>query len=181
MFQDAMAFFAIRYWTLCLPRWGHVMASDCSDRQRSMTSISLSRILEYWCEQHGERDAVVHGEQRITWVELDRRSNRLARAYQAMGVEADDFVTIALPNGIEFFESVFAAHREARRHTAAGVRAPAPVRTQSDHRSGRAETGGGRRAGQPPGRGQRARGFSTGPGAGRTTDCPSGQPLTSRP
>jgi len=73
-----------------------------------MTSVSLSRILEYWCAQHGERDAVVHGEQRTTWAELDRRSNRLARAYQAMGVEADDFVTIALPNGIEFFESVFA-------------------------------------------------------------------------
>ena len=32
----------------------------------------------------------------------------MARAYEKLGVTQDDFVTIVLPNGIEFFEAVFA-------------------------------------------------------------------------
>lgn len=73
-----------------------------------MTDVSLSRILPYWASRQPDADAVVHEAERLSWQDLDRRSNRLARAYAALGVAADDFVTIALPNGIEFFEAVFA-------------------------------------------------------------------------
>ena len=73
-----------------------------------MTDVSLSRILAYWASRQSDADAVVHDADRLTWTELDRRSNRLARAYAGLGVQADDFVTIALPNGVEFFEAVFA-------------------------------------------------------------------------
>ncbi len=73
-----------------------------------MTDVSLSGILAYWASRQPEGAAVVHDADRLTWAELDRRSNRLARAYAELGVEADDFVTIALPNGVEFFEAVFA-------------------------------------------------------------------------
>ena len=41
--------------------------------------------------------------------ELEARTNRLARAYQARGVARDSFVTIGLPNGLEFYEAVLAA------------------------------------------------------------------------
>ena len=41
-------------------------------------------------------------------MELDARTNRLARAYQGLGVTRNSFVTIGLPNGIEFFEAVAA-------------------------------------------------------------------------
>jgi bile acid-coenzyme A ligase len=44
----------------------------------------------------------------ITRQEFDLRTNRLARAYQALGVGQDSFVTIGLPNGREFFEAVVA-------------------------------------------------------------------------
>jgi bile acid-coenzyme A ligase len=40
--------------------------------------------------------------------ELEARTNRLARAYRALGVRQDSFVTIGLPNGIEFYEAVLA-------------------------------------------------------------------------
>jgi len=73
-----------------------------------MAMISLSRILAHWATLQPERAAVVHEGRQITWAELEARSNRLARAYQQLGVVADDFVTIALPNGIEFFEACFA-------------------------------------------------------------------------
>ncbi|MGZ6954177.1 MAG: AMP-binding protein [Acidimicrobiia bacterium] len=44
----------------------------------------------------------------VTRAELDVRTNRLARAYANLGVEPDDFVTIGLPNGIEWFEAAIA-------------------------------------------------------------------------
>ncbi len=73
-----------------------------------MTAISLSRILTHWAEQKPDTIAVAHEDQTVTWAELDRRTNRLARAYEHLGVKQDDFVTIALPNSIEFFEATFA-------------------------------------------------------------------------
>lgn len=73
-----------------------------------MATVSLSRILAFWAAQKPDAVALVHEQERVTWAELDRRSNRLARAYQNLGVKADDFVTIALPNGVEYFESAFA-------------------------------------------------------------------------
>ena len=73
-----------------------------------MAAISLSRIVAYWAERQPERVAIHHEGDQITWAELEARTNRLAREYQALGVVDDDFVTIALPNGIEFFEACFA-------------------------------------------------------------------------
>jgi bile acid-coenzyme A ligase len=44
----------------------------------------------------------------VTRATLDRTTNRLARAYAALGVEEGDFVTIGLPNSIEFYEACIA-------------------------------------------------------------------------
>lgn len=41
--------------------------------------------------------------------EFEARCNRRARTLAARGVGQDDIVTIALPNGLEFYETVFAA------------------------------------------------------------------------
>ncbi len=73
-----------------------------------MPLISLSKILNHWATQKPDDIVIAHEDQTITWAELDRRTNRLARAYMEMGVGQDDFVTIALPNSIEFFEACFA-------------------------------------------------------------------------
>tara|TARA_R100000365_G_C2745806_1_gene74834 strand:- start:1195 stop:2658 length:1464 start_codon:yes stop_codon:yes gene_type:complete len=70
--------------------------------------ISLSRIVAHWADQQADRVAIDHEGTSITWADLEKRTNRLARAYQALGVQADDFVTIALPNSIEFFEACLA-------------------------------------------------------------------------
>ena len=73
-----------------------------------MTAISLSRILAFWAAQQPDSIALRHEDESLSWSELEQRSNRLARAYQNLGVGQDDFVTIGLPNGIEFFEACFA-------------------------------------------------------------------------
>jgi bile acid-coenzyme A ligase len=44
----------------------------------------------------------------LTRAELEGLANRLARDYQALGVNAGDFVTIALPNSLEFFTACLA-------------------------------------------------------------------------
>lgn len=74
-----------------------------------MPVISLSRIIAFWADQQPDRIAIDHEGAQVTWAQLEARTNRLARAYEALGVRQDDFVTIALPNGIEFLEACFAA------------------------------------------------------------------------
>jgi bile acid-coenzyme A ligase len=45
----------------------------------------------------------------LTWAQLHRRTNRLARDYAQRGVRRDDLVGVAVPNGIEFYEVCVAA------------------------------------------------------------------------
>ena len=73
-----------------------------------MASISLSRIVSHWTAIQPDRVALDHLGDRRTWAELESRTNRLARAYELLGVKADDFVTVALPNGCEFVEACLA-------------------------------------------------------------------------
>ena len=72
-----------------------------------MRQISLSRILAHWDRLQADSVAVSHEDELINWHSLERDTNRLARAYAELGVRENDFVTIALPNGIEFFKSFF--------------------------------------------------------------------------
>jgi bile acid-coenzyme A ligase len=71
--------------------------------------LSISRIIALLAERDPDRPAITFAARTVTRRELDRRTNRLARAYRQLGVAQDDFVTIALPNGIEFFEATIAA------------------------------------------------------------------------
>lgn len=57
---------------------------------------------------HGDRAALTQGDTTLTHSELDRRANRRARLLEGFGVRQDDLVVLALPNGIEFFETTFA-------------------------------------------------------------------------
>ncbi len=73
-----------------------------------MTEITLARVTAYWAEQQADEIALVHESDQVNWQQLEDQSNQLARAYQALGVKHNDFVTVALPNGIEFFVSCIA-------------------------------------------------------------------------
>lgn len=73
-----------------------------------MNTISLSSIIAYWAERQPTAIALKHEDQSVTWTEFEASTNRLARAYAELGVKNNDFVTVGLPNGIEFFESCFA-------------------------------------------------------------------------
>ncbi|MGA0878828.1 MAG: AMP-binding protein, partial [Ilumatobacteraceae bacterium] len=68
-----------------------------------MTAVSISRALADLAQAEPNRPAITCGEESITRVELESRSNRLARAYADLGVTQGRYVTVALPNSVEFF------------------------------------------------------------------------------
>ena len=63
-----------------------------------------------WFAERKPKDtiAVSHGNDAITWDQLERNANRRARAFAAKGVKPGDFVAIGLPNSNMFFETTFA-------------------------------------------------------------------------
>jgi len=73
-----------------------------------MATMSYGRAMTWHAERDPDAVAVLFGDERITRGELDRRSNRLARAYAERGVREGDLVTLALPNCIEFFVATLA-------------------------------------------------------------------------
>ena len=75
-----------------------------------------------------DRPAITHEDRTVTRGELERRTNRLARAYARLGVRPDSFVTIALPNGIAFFEAAIAAWKLGATPQPISARLPASER-----------------------------------------------------
>lgn len=59
----------------------------------------------------GERTAVVSGDVRLSYAELDRRADRLAAGLRRIGIRPQDRVVLQLPNTAEFLETIFALFR----------------------------------------------------------------------
>ena len=73
--------------------------------------MSYGRAFAWHAEREPDRIAVRHDDAAISYAALDRRANRLARAYAGRGVGPGTLVTLALPNSIEFFAACLATWR----------------------------------------------------------------------
>ncbi len=73
-----------------------------------MPKLSYGRAMAWLAERDPEGVAILHEDKSLTRGALERRSNRLARAYAQRGVREGDLVTIALPNGMDFFVACLA-------------------------------------------------------------------------
>lgn len=73
-----------------------------------MVDTPLGVLVGQLAQADPGRAAITCGAETISRAELDARTNRLARAYAGLGVTPNSFVTIGLPNGIEFYEAVIA-------------------------------------------------------------------------
>ena len=69
---------------------------------------SFATVLETIGDLRRDRLAVSHGERTRTWAELEERAARLAGHLAAEGIGAEARVAVALYNGIEYLETVFA-------------------------------------------------------------------------
>lgn len=74
-----------------------------------MTEISFGRNLSAWAASNPDDVVITHNDEVWTADAFHRWTNRLARIYVEHGVRHNDMVTIALPNGAEFFAACFAA------------------------------------------------------------------------
>ena len=74
----------------------------------SAGQVALSSMLAHHARRHPSRAAIVMSDEVVGYAELDARSNRRARLIAANGVGYGDFVTVALPNGLTFYETIFA-------------------------------------------------------------------------
>ncbi|MSR13770.1 MAG: acid--CoA ligase [Gammaproteobacteria bacterium] len=70
--------------------------------------MPIGQIIEWLADQDPTGPALTFEGTTLTRHALEQRTNRLARAYQALGVVENDLVTIALPNGLEFLEVAIA-------------------------------------------------------------------------
>jgi acyl-CoA synthetase (AMP-forming)/AMP-acid ligase II len=69
---------------------------------------NLANLLEAVADEAGERVAVLQGGTRRTWRELEARAARLAGLFSSAGIGPGSRVGIALFNGPEYLETVFA-------------------------------------------------------------------------
>ena len=70
--------------------------------------ISLGARLGELAAERPDRPAVTDETRTVTWGELHRRTNRIARGLEQVGVKQGDLVTIGLPNSVEFVEACYA-------------------------------------------------------------------------
>jgi len=79
--------------------------------------------------EHPERSALTCGDVSLSRGELVARAQRLARRFAELGVERGSFVTIVLPNSVEFVESMLAAWWLGATPQPISSRAPAAERS----------------------------------------------------
>lgn len=71
----------------------------------------IDRLLQAAARSAPERIALADGQRSVTWGELDRRINRIARALMARGVKPDDNVAVLGTNSVAYVETMLATIR----------------------------------------------------------------------
>jgi len=72
---------------------------------------NIADLFECVADAIPAKPALVSGDRRLTFAELDQRANRLANALVARGVRAGDHVGLYLYNGAEFLEAMLGAFK----------------------------------------------------------------------
>jgi len=70
--------------------------------------IPIGQLLAHHAAVDPNRPAVTYGDEVVSRAELDARSTRRARMLREAGIGLGDMVTVALPNGLAFYETTFA-------------------------------------------------------------------------
>jgi long-chain acyl-CoA synthetase len=73
--------------------------------------LTIHQTLEHAADRFGDRDAMLEGDSRWSFRQLDERSNSLARYLEAEGVAAGDRVAVMMANRVEFVLTVQAISR----------------------------------------------------------------------
>ena len=74
-------------------------------------SFNLADLFEAVVDRIPQREALIIGERRLTYSELDERANRLAHHLTAIGVRSGEHVGLHLMNGTEYLEGMIACFK----------------------------------------------------------------------
>jgi len=77
----------------------------------SEAGTSLAALVRAAARRSPEAPAVVAGDQRLTWAQLDEAVDRAAAGYGALGVAPGDRVAVQLPNGLPWLRATLGALR----------------------------------------------------------------------
>ncbi|PXY31981.1 non-ribosomal peptide synthetase [Prauserella muralis] len=94
---------------LLLPREREALAAEWTDRP--IGNDTVADLLAAQAERTPEATALVFGEHRLTYAELDARINRLARFLLARGARPERVVALELPRSIDMVVALFAVLR----------------------------------------------------------------------
>lgn len=73
--------------------------------------FNLADLFESVVDQVGEEIAMVAGTRRLTYLDLDRRANRLAHYFEGVGIGLGDHIGVQLANGTEYIEAMLACFK----------------------------------------------------------------------
>jgi acyl-CoA synthetase (AMP-forming)/AMP-acid ligase II len=83
------------------------------DRQTPHAGWNFADVWEHHADRFPEAPALVHGDRRLTWSEMDRRADGIAATLLAADVRQQDKVAHYLTNCPDYLESMFAMYKAA--------------------------------------------------------------------
>lgn len=96
--------------------------SAAADAPKGSRITNIGALLSRFLQMHGTAQAVRTSTASIGFLELERRSNRLANALKGMGLSRGDRVGVYLPNRIEVVELEIACYKAALAKTPINAR-----------------------------------------------------------
>ncbi|KVN06636.1 MULTISPECIES: salicylate synthase [unclassified Burkholderia] len=97
--------------TLLHPNPNETANAVAAEPDISSAALPLGEHLRRWAADHATRTALVAGGERVPFVALDHRVDRLAAALHELGLRPGDRAMVQLPNGIAFVTVCFALFR----------------------------------------------------------------------
>ncbi|MCY7864840.1 amino acid adenylation domain-containing protein [Bacillus spizizenii] len=87
----------------------HQLLMECNDTETPLPhSDTVCQWFEKQAEQRPDYEAVIFGNERCTYRQLNERANQLARTLRTKGVQVDQFVAIICPHRIELIVGILA-------------------------------------------------------------------------
>src|SRR3954462_4068862 len=90
------------------------MVAPSSSRGEIVGELSTFNLADIWettADLVSDRTAVIFGDRRLTYAELEQRANRLANWMRSRGVQPGQHIGLYLTSAPEYFEAMLAAYK----------------------------------------------------------------------